>query len=187
TPEKSGPQIGRIPTGYVVFQITGIEAARKPSFEEIKDRVAKDFKNERANDVLRRKAEEMADRAHVEHDLAKAAKEAGATLKTGNLVGRTDQVPDIGSMAGPASVAFNLKQGEISGALNFGKSQGVLQVVERQDPSPADPQYAKERDQLRDQLMRQKQQEIQTLFLNDLGARLEKEGKIKINKTEMNN
>jgi len=123
----------------------------------------------------------------VEHDLAKAAKEAGATLKTSNLVGRNDPVPEIGSMAGPASVAFNLKPGEISGALNFGKAQGALQVLERQEPSPADPQFAKERDQLRDQLMREKQQEIQTLFLNDLSTRLEKEGKIKINQTEMNN
>jgi hypothetical protein len=60
-------------------------------------------------------------------------------------------------------------------------------VLERQEPSTADPQFAKERDQLRDQLMREKQQQIQTLFLSDLSARLAKEGKIKINQTEINN
>ncbi len=90
-------------------------------------------------------------------------------------------------MGGPASAAFSLKQGEISGALNLGTSQGVLQIVERQDPSPSDPQYAKERDQLRDELAQQKQQELLTMFLSDLGTRLEKEGKVKINKTEMDN
>jgi peptidyl-prolyl cis-trans isomerase D len=187
TAEKAGPQIERIPTGYVVYEVTKVEPPRKPSFEEIKDRVASEFKNERANDILRRKTQEMADRAHAEHDLAKAAKEAGATVKTSDLVMHTATVPDLGSMSGPASVAFSLKQGEISGPLNLGRGQGVLQVVERQEPSLSDPQFAKDRDQLHDQLMQQKQQELLTMFLNDLSTRLEKEGKIKINKSEMDN
>ncbi|HZD94802.1 MAG TPA: peptidylprolyl isomerase, partial [Candidatus Sulfotelmatobacter sp.] len=185
TSREKVAQVGRIPTGYVIYQVTKIEPPRKPAFEEIKDRVASEFKNERANDVLRRKTQEMADRAHAEHDLAKAAKEAGATVKTSDLVGRTSQVTDLGPMAGPASVAFTLKQGEISGPLNLGRGQGVLQVLERQEPSLADPQFAKEKDQLREQLTQEKQQELLTLFLNDLSNRLEKEGKVKINKTEM--
>jgi peptidyl-prolyl cis-trans isomerase D len=187
TNEKAGPQVARIPTGSVVFEVTRIEPARKPSFEEVKDRVTTEFKNERANDILRRKTQEMADHAHNEHNLAKAAKEAGATLKTSDLVGRGSVVPDLGSMSGPAAAAFNLKQGEISGPLNLGRSQGVLQVVERQEPSTSDAQFAKERDQLRDQLVQQKQQEVISMFLQDMGTRLEKEGKVKINKSEMDN
>jgi peptidyl-prolyl cis-trans isomerase D len=185
TADKAAPQIERIPTGYVIYDVTKIEPARKPSFEEIKDRVASEFKNERANDILRRKTQEMADRAHAEHDLAKAAKEAGATVKTSDLVTHTSTVPDLGSMSGPANVAFSLKQGEISGPLNLGRGQGVLQVVERQEPSLSDPQFAQERDQLRDQLVQQKQQQLLSMFLNDLSLRLNKEGKIKINKSEM--
>ncbi|HKD80633.1 MAG TPA: peptidylprolyl isomerase [Candidatus Angelobacter sp.] len=187
TGQDKGPQIGRTPTGYVIFEITKIEPPRSPSLEEIRDRVVTDFKNERANDLLRRKTQEMADRAHAEHDLAKAAKEAGATVKTSDLVGRTGQVTDIGSMGGPASVAFGLKQGEISGPLNFGRSQGVLQVVDRQEPSPSDPEFAKQRDQLHEELAQQKEQELLAMFMSDLGTRLEKEGKVKINKTEMDN
>jgi len=90
-------------------------------------------------------------------------------------------------MSGPASSVFNLKQGEISGPLNFGSSQGVLQVVERQDPSVSDPDFAKQRDELREQLAQQQQQEVLRIFMDDLNARLEKEGKIKINKNEMAN
>ncbi|HKR97383.1 MAG TPA: hypothetical protein VJW55_18555, partial [Candidatus Angelobacter sp.] len=185
TGEKDGPQLGRIPTGYVLFEVTKIEPARTPTFDEIKDRVTTDFKNERANDLLRSKTQAMADRAHAEHDLAKAAKEAGATLKTSELVGRTGQVPDIGQMSGPASSVFTLKQGEISGPLNFGTSQGVLEVVERQDPSVSDPEFAKQRDELREQLAQQKEQELLATFVADLSARMEKEGKVKINKSEM--
>jgi peptidyl-prolyl cis-trans isomerase D len=185
--EKAGPQVGQTPQSTVVFEVTKIEPARTPSFEEIKDRVTTEFKNQRAADILRRKTQEMADRAHAEHDLAKAAKEAGATVKTSDLVSRTQQVPDIGSMAGPAAAAFTMKQGEISGPLNLGASQAVLQIMERQEPSTSDPEFAKQRDQLRERLASQKRQEVLGLFVNDLNTRLEKEGKVKINKTEMDN
>ncbi|HEU4413373.1 MAG TPA: peptidylprolyl isomerase, partial [Candidatus Angelobacter sp.] len=185
TPDKAPPQAARIPTGLVIYEVTKTQPPRSPSFEEVKDRVTADFKNERANDQLRRKTLEMSDRAKAEHDLAKAAKEAGATLKTSNLVGRTDQVPDIGAMGGPASAAFNMKPGEISGPLNLGRSQGVLQILDRQEPSPSDPQFAKESDQLREQLAQQRQQQRLQLFMSELNSRLEKEGKVKKNKSEM--
>jgi peptidyl-prolyl cis-trans isomerase D len=187
TNEKAGPQVTQTPQSTVVFEVTKVESARTPSFEEIKDRVATEFKNQRASDILRRKAQELADRAHAEHDLGKAAKEAGATVKTSELVSRTQQVPDIGSLSGPASAAFTMKQGEISGPLNLGASQAVLQIVERQEPSASDAEFAKQRDQLRERLASQKRQEVLTLFVTDLNTRLEKEGKVKINKTEMDN
>ena len=90
-------------------------------------------------------------------------------------------------MSGPAGAAFTLKQGEISGPLNFGSSEAVLQIVERQEPSASDAEFAKQRDQLRERLAGQKRQEVLGLFVNDLNTRLEKEGKVKINKTEMDN
>jgi len=185
--DKAGPQATQTAQGTVVFEVTKTDPPRTPPFEEIKDKVTTEFKNQRAADILRRKTQEMADRAHAEHDLAKAAKEAGATVKTSDLVSRTAQVPDIGSMSGPASAAFTMKQGEISGPLNLGAHQAVLQVVEKQEPSASDPEFAKQRDQLRERLASQKRQQVLGLFVSDLNTRLEKEGKVKINKTEMDN
>lgn len=185
--EKAGPQVGQTPQSTVVFEVTKIEPARTPSFEEIKDRVTTEFKNQRGADMLRRKTQELADHAHAEHDLAKAAKEAGATFKTSDMVSRTQNVPDIGSMSSAAGAAFTMKQGEISGPLNLGASQAVLQIVERQEPSTSDAEFAKQRDQLRERLAGQKRQEVLGLFVSDLNTRLEKEGKVKINKTEMDN
>lgn len=185
--EKSGAQSAETPESVVIFQITKIEPARTPSFDEVKDRVATEFKSQRANDLLRRKAQEMADRAHTEHDLGKAAKEAGATVKTSELVGRSQTVPDIGNMAGPASAAFSMKNGEISGPLNLGTSQVVLQIAERQEPSASDPDFAKSRDQLREKLAGEKRQQVIGLFISNLDQRLRKEGKVKENKTEASN
>lgn len=185
TADKAGAQSVRTPQSTVIFEVTKTEPPRTPSFDDIKDRLATEFKNQRATDLLRRKTQEMANRAHAEHDLSKAAKEAGATIKTSEVVGRTQQVPDLGAMAGPANVAFSMKTGEISGPLNFGASQAVLQIVERQEPSTSDPEFAKQSDQLRERLANEKRQEVVNLFLSDLSTRLEKEGKVKINKAEM--
>jgi hypothetical protein len=63
----------------------------------------------------------------------------------------------------------------------------VLQVAERQEPATSGPEYDKQRDQLRERLSGQKRQQVINQFVTDLGARLEKEGKVKINKTEMDN
>ena len=181
------PQAARATAGFVFFELIKTEPARSPSLDEIRDRVVKEFTNARASDLLRRKSQELANRAHNLHDLAKAAKEVGATVKTSDLVGRSAQVADIGGLSGPVAVAFTMKQGEISNALNLGNKQVVLAITDHQEPSVSDPQFATEREQIRQQLVQQRQEQAWRLFLEALGARMEKEGRIKVNQAEMNN
>src|ERR1039457_4054774 len=114
--EKAPPDVVQVPQGYVVFQLLGIRPPATPTFEEIRSRVESEFKNERAGFLLHQKTQELSDRAKAEHDLKKAAKDLGATVKTSDLVAPDGQVPDIGSMAG-ASAIFSLKPGQIMGAM----------------------------------------------------------------------
>lgn len=186
TKEKSPPQTARVATGYVFFELQKVEPARAPALEEVRDKVTADFVSSRSAELLRKKGQELANRAHAENDLAKAAKEVGATFKTSELVDRNAQVADIGALSGPAAVAFTMKRGDISNALNLGTKEVVLAVTDRQEPTTADPQFAKDRDQLREQIVQQRQEQAWRLFLEALGARMEKEGKVKINQAEMN-
>ncbi|HEX7284920.1 MAG TPA: peptidylprolyl isomerase [Candidatus Angelobacter sp.] len=185
--EKAGPQLAHAPQGYVVFEVTKVQPPRTAPFEDIRERVANEFKNERSADLLRKKTQQLADRAHAQHDLPKAAKELGATVKTSELVGRDSQVPEIGSMTGPAGVAFTMKPGEISGPLNTGQKGLVLALVERTEPSAADEQFAKEKDRLLERLAEQKRNQALELFMSNLSKRMEDQHKIEINKSEMNN
>jgi peptidyl-prolyl cis-trans isomerase D len=186
-PAKSGPQVARYSQGYVIFEVTKIEPPRAPSFEEVKNRVTEDFKTQRARELLQKKVAVLSDRARAEHDLAKAAKEAGATLKTSELVSRTSDVPGLGPMSGPAGAIFALKPGEISNSINLGAKGAVAQVLERQEPSVNDPQFAQQRDGLADQLSEQKRQQAREVFMTELESRLKKDGKLKINDAEMRN
>jgi peptidyl-prolyl cis-trans isomerase D len=145
--------------------------------------VEEQFKSERAGVLLSQKTQELSDHAKAGHDLKKAAKELGATMKTSDFVLPDGQVPDIGSMTGEASVAFGMKPGDISGPIQGAGNGAVISVLEVQAPSAGD--FAAKQDQIRDGLLQTKQQEIFALFLTNLRDQMEKSGKIKINQDEM--
>jgi len=181
--EKSPPDVAPASQGVVVFQLLAVKPAATPTFEEIRSRVEEEFKNERSSVLLSQKIQELSDRAKAEHDLKRAAKELGATMKTSDFVLPDGQVPDVGSMSGQASVAFTMKPGEISGPINSGTDAVVLAVLENQQPTDAD--YAAKRDQIRDQLLLQKQQERFVLFVSSLVDEMTRSGKIKRNEEEI--
>jgi peptidyl-prolyl cis-trans isomerase D len=177
------PATASLPQGYAIYQVVDIQPPQSPTFEQIKDKVEQQFKDQRAQAQLAQKTQELSDRAHSEHDLAKAAKEVGATVKTSELVDRTAQVPEVGAMSGAASVAFSLKPGEISGPVQAGSNGVVIKVLELQEPSPE--QLKQNWDTVKDSLLQQKRNEVEGLYVENLRDRLEKEGKIRINKKEM--
>ena len=180
---NSAPDTVSIPQGSVVYTVTQIVPPATPAFADIKSKVEQDYKNQQASALLARKTQELADKAKEEHDLAKAAKAVGAAVKTSDMVGPTGQVPELGSMTGPAAVAFDLKPGEISGALNAGRTGAVLQLLDRQEPPAAAMSAAQDR--IRDTLLQQKRAQLFDLFAANLRTQLQKESKIRINQDEM--
>jgi peptidyl-prolyl cis-trans isomerase D len=182
-PDKSAPDEAQLPQGYAIFQVQAIKPPATPTFEEIRGRVETEFKNERSAQLLTQKTRELSDRAKADHDLKKAAKELGAAVKTSDFVSPDGQVPDIGSMAGPASVAFTLKPGDISGPLDSGNTGVVLDILEKQQPTDQD--FASKKDQIRDSLLQAKQGELFGMFAANLREQMEKAKEIKINQDEM--
>jgi len=181
--EKSPPDEVQLPQGFAVFELLAVQPPATPTFEAIRSRVETEFKNERATTLLSQKTQELSDRAKAEHDLKKAAKELGATMKTSDFVLPDGQVPDIGSMSGAAAAAFSMKPGEISAPIDTSSTGAVLSLLEKQ--TPTDQDFAAKKDQIRDSLLQGKQSEIFGLFVSSLRDQMEKSGKIKINEEEM--
>jgi len=178
------PALTQHAQGFAIYQVTEIEPPQTPTFEQAKAKLEDQFKAQRAQQLLGQKMQELADRAHSEHDLKKAAKEVGATVRTSDLVNATAQVPDVGAMSGPANVAFGMEVGQISGPFQGGANSGiVLAVTEKQQPSPEEAKAAL--DTAKETLLGQKRQVLEGLYVQNLRDKLEKDGKIKINKAEM--
>ncbi len=181
--EKSPPDLATTQQGYAVFQVVQIKPPATPTFDELRPRLIDEYTARRAQTLLQDKTNELADRAKATHDLKKAAKDLGATLKTSDLVSPKDQVPEIGALSGPASVIFTLKPGEISGPVDNGRTGVVMMLVSKQEPSPAE--FTKAKDQIRDSLLSQKRNEVFMLFASNVRQQLEKDGKIRINQEEL--
>ncbi len=178
---KQGDPPQFVPTGegYAVFQITGTEPAHAPTFAEWKSHLLEDYRNEQLPVLLNQKTKELADKAQASHDLAKAAKEVGATVKTSDMVGQNDQVPDFGDVGQVAPQLFDMTPGAISGPINAGRTGVVAKLVDKKEPTPAEIQ--KNLDRTRDSIREQRQEEAFNLFATNVMNDYKKRNLIRIN------
>ncbi len=176
----AAPQVASTGDGYAVFQVEDVHAAHAPSFDEYKSHILDDFRDEQLPSLLTRKTAELADKAKAENDLAKAAKEVGATMKSSDLVGRDAQVPDVGQLAQTAPALFDLNVGQISQPINSQRTGVVAKLTDKQQPTPDEIQ--KNFEQTRDALLNQKREDMFAVFVTNLVDQYQKQGRIRINK-----
>ena len=176
----AAPQSASTGEGFAIFQVTDVKAAHAPSFDEFKPTLLTDYRQEQLPRLLASKTSELAEKARAENnDLARAAKELGISVKTSDLVGRTGQVPDIGQLTSAAPGLFDLNDGQISNPINTARSGIVAKLLEKQEPS-AD-EIAKNLDQTRDTLLKERRDEMFEVFVSSLVDKYQKEGRIRMN------
>jgi peptidyl-prolyl cis-trans isomerase D len=177
----AAPQFASTGEGFAVFQVNDVKAAHAPSFDEFKPTLMTDYRQEKLPQLLASKTSELADKARADNnDLAKAAKELGVTVKSSDLVGRSGQVPDIGQLSSVAPALFDLNDGQISNPISTARSGIVAKLIEKQQPS-AD-EIAKNLDQTRDTLLKERRDEMFEVFVTSLVDKYQKEGRIRMNK-----
>jgi peptidyl-prolyl cis-trans isomerase D len=166
--------------GYAVFQVLDTRAAHAPDFAEYKSHILDDFREEKVPAMVEQETRKLDDRAKVLNDLKKAAAEMNVPFKSSDLVGSDGQVPDLGAMTGPGSVAFQLAKGAISGPINAGQSGVVLTVTDKEEPTAAD--IAAHMDSTREQMLNTQRDEIFRVFLGTLSQKYQNGGGIKLTK-----
>jgi len=164
--------------GYAVYQVADVKPAHAPTFDEWKSHILSDYRDQHVPEMLSAQLNKLDQLAKQLGDLHKAAAQLNIPVKTSDLVGKDGQVPDVGSMAGPASAAFSLPKGGISGPLNTGQSGIVLQVVDKQEPSPED--IAKNFEQTKEQMLQDEQEEVFRVYLGTLAQKYQKAGAIRM-------
>ncbi|HEY9127327.1 MAG TPA: peptidylprolyl isomerase, partial [Acidobacteriaceae bacterium] len=106
-------------------------------------------------------------------------KEAGATVKTSDLVGDSGQVPDFGQVGSIAPQLFDLKVGDVSGPINAQRTGVVAKILDKQEPT-AD-EIAKNLDTTRDQILDQRKEEAFGIFVGSLEDNYKKAKLIRVN------
>jgi peptidyl-prolyl cis-trans isomerase D len=177
--QGDAPQFAPTGEGYAVFQVTGIQAAHAPAFADWKSHVLDDYRNEKLPGLLNQKTQELADKAKAENDLAKAAKELGATVKTSDLVSPTGQVPGLGDVGQVAPQLFDLNVGSVAGPIDAERNGAVVKIVDKQQPS--DEEIQKNFDQTRDQILDERRNDAFGIFVGGVMDDYKKRKLIQVN------
>lgn len=163
--------------GYIVLSVKDVQPAHQGTLEEVRDNVVQDIKSEKAVELAKSKAEELAKRVKGGEKFDSAAKALGLQAKTSDVFARSGSIPGAAS-GKQLSAAFQMKQGEMGSPLSLGQNWFVYQVAEKQEPNPDD--FDKQKKEISDAVLQQKRNLAFEAFRSALDSRLKQEGKLKL-------
>src|ERR1700726_4286973 len=123
----------RTDRGYIVLTVKEILPAHQGTLEEVRDKVVAELKQQKANEMARAKAEDLAKRVKAGEKFDAAAKSLGLEPKTSDLFARNGSVSGAAS-GKQLSAAFHMKAGEVGAPLSLGANWMVYRVAEKQEP-----------------------------------------------------
>ena len=177
---------GEITAGPVVLpgnkvalaSVTDYQPARQATLEEARTDVRNKESQEKVQQILARKANDLAAKAQsMGGDLQKAAKEMGIEVKTSTDVNRQGAIESVGS-ASSLPEAFAKPVGSLFGPVSVTGGRVVAKVLAR---LPADlNDLPAQTASIRDELRQQKTRDRTSLFEDGLKKRLQDQGKLKV-------
>lgn len=166
----------RTDRGNVILSVKQIVPAHQGALDEVRDRIVADLKRDKAADLTRTRAEDLAKRARAGEKFDSVAKALGLDPKLSDPIARNGSIPAATS-GKQLAVAFGLRVGEVGPPLNLGSNWMVYQVVEKQEPNPAD--FDKQKKEITDSLLQAKRSMAFEAFRTALEDRLKKEGMLR--------
>ena len=168
--------------GYVVVSVKDIQPSHPAALAEVRDRVASDYRHEKAVELAKTRAEELAKRAKSGENFATAAKALGFDVKTSEPISRTGSIPDVGT-AKQFAAAFTLPVGQVGDPIPLGSNWTVYRVAQH-DPVNQDD-FEKQKAKIEEQVLQRKRQTAYDLFRTALKARLQQEGALHFNQENL--
>jgi len=161
-----------------VASVTDYQPAHQATLEEARADVRNRASQDKLQDILNKKAAELAARTQaLGGDLSKAGKELGIEVKTSPDVNRNAAIEGVGA-ASVFGEAFSKPVGSLIGPVQVPGGRAVARVVAR---IPADlSELTAQTAVIRGELKQQKIKDRTTLFEEGLKKRLQEQGKLKI-------
>ena len=164
--------------GYVVVSVKQINPEHLGTLAEAHDRVATDYKHDKAVATAKDEATQLAKRAQGGENFAVAAKALGVETKTSEEIARDGNIPGVGSGA-QFMAAFAAPDGKVGDPVAIGDNWLVYRVAEHVQPNWAD--FDKGKSALEQDLLTSKRQMAFEAFRTELEGRMRKEGKLVYN------
>jgi len=167
----------RTDRGYLVLAVKEVLREHPGSLDEVRDRIITEWKQAKAGDLARQKADELVKRVKAGETFDAVAKNLGLEPKTSDAFTRDGSIPNAAS-GRQLSSAFRASSDDILAPLRLGANWFVARVAEKQEPNPAD--FDKQKKELTDQVLQSKRTMAFAAFRSALESLLRQEGKLKI-------
>lgn len=184
-PLKNPNDVGEkipIQNGFGVPLLVERRDPRDATFEEVKDQVTETVKLEKARAQVEEIAKQIASGAASAADLTAAAQGKGLKAQTQSsfiLGSPLGQGPSASTSEALEDAIYGLKAGEVTKTpLKVGDNWYVVGVNKREEANMDD--FAKQRDQMRQQMEQQKRGQIFADYLADVRRKMESNGDIKV-------
>jgi len=158
-----------LPKGFAVAQVKSIKRPQPIPFEDLKDKVTRDFRADQARGLAQKMAAEILAQAREKGSLADVAKARNINLKQSEFFSRQDPDKDL-KLLRDASLnsVLNLQDSEpfTESPLELGDRFIVCQF---QGKNPAAEPSQEEKAKISDTILRQKQSAIWKAWLTEMG------------------
>jgi peptidyl-prolyl cis-trans isomerase D len=162
--------------GYAFVTLIGKQDSYIPKLDEVKERVREEVVKQKARELSRQKASEIAAKLKAAPDFDKAAKASGFEPKTTELITRESPLPDLGVAPAVEEAAFKLPVGATSDPILTDFGTAVVKVLEKQEVSA--PDLAKAKDKFRDELLNDRRNRFFSAYMVKAKQRM----KIEVNR-----
>ena len=169
--------------GFVVGFLVRIDPAHPAELAEVRAQVENNVRFRQATLHVLSRMKDLAERARKLKNLKRAAASRKLTVKTSEAFTSQEVLPDLGVPGGLWEAAASLSVGEIAGPLPVADGQVVFRLLE-QRPAPAEELLSSSA-ALRGELLKAKRNLAYDLFAEHLKARLEAEGKLRVDEAAM--
>ncbi len=161
---EQGKVSGQLRTsqGFAFIALVEIAPPAVPAFDTIKERVKDDVIRLKAIEVAKTRAATLSAAAQ-RGTFAAAAKAAGVTVKTTELITRGAPLPDVGVSTVVDDAVFALEQGAVSSPISTPTAVVVAKVVEKTTGTPEG--LAAERVQLTNEILQRRRQEFFAAYM----------------------
>jgi len=141
----------RASRGFVFETLVAKQDPYVPKVDEVKDRVRDEVVKQKARDLSKQKAAEIAAKLKSAPDFEKAAKAAGVEAKTTDLITQDSPIPDLGVAPAVEDAAFRLPVGAVSDPIATDTGTAVIKIVEKKSVTPEE--WASSKDRFREELL----------------------------------
>ena len=180
TANDVGERVG-IKNGFAVPMLADQKPPRIPDFDEVKDKVVKAVKEEKATAQLEQKAKDLIVAAKTPGELKAAAERIGLEAKAEANYKLATPLGEAGSSVLIDDPLYAAKSGEVlQPPIFLNQNYLVIGVNKKTDADLTE--YAKQRDSLMQQALTERKNQVFEDYLNTVKRRMEQAGKIKVYK-----